>query len=123
MIPYNVVGRDLEISESMWNAVHDHVADLETYYDRITRCEVAVALPHRHHQKGKCFHIHIRLHVPREDIIVSREPEQDGSHEDFYKALRDAFKVARRQLKDHVARMRQDATIPEIKAETEPAED
>ncbi len=105
MIPYNIVGRELTVSNAMWNAIHDHIESLEKYFDRIIRVEVAVSAPHRHSQKGKIYHIRVHVSLPGDDVIVSREAEQDGAHEDFYVALRDTFRAVTRKVQDHARKM------------------
>lgn len=107
-IPINIVSRDFELTDSIKSAVSKNVANLETFFDRIIRCEVAISSPHHHHHRGRIYHIRIVLDVPGRNIVVSRESEKDGSHEDIYVALRDAFKAAGRQLQDHVKKLRRE---------------
>lgn len=98
--------------------VREEAEKLLAFYDRIMGCRVMVEVPHRHHQRGKRFHIRIDLTVPRGEIIVKQEPSvhsiQQAEHEkgkkdqgtatphkDIYVVIRDAFKAARRQLQDY----------------------
>jgi ribosome-associated translation inhibitor RaiA len=67
---------------------------------------VSVEAPHKHHHKGKLYAVHIDLRVPGGEIVASREPGQDHSHEDVYVAVRDAFDAVGRQLQD-LTRIRQ----------------
>lgn len=106
MIPYNIVGREIKVSNPMWNAVHDYVESLERFYDRIIRCDIAISAPHRHSRKGNAYHIRIHIQLPGEDVIVNREAGVDGAHEDFYVALRDAFRAAKRKLQDRTRQMK-----------------
>lgn len=101
-IPVEITFKELERSEAMEARIRDWVDKLERVYDRIVRCEVMVETPHRRHQKGRQFHVRVRLTVPGGELVTSRDPGPDETHEDFYVALRDAFRTARRQLEDHV---------------------
>ena len=69
-------------------------------------CRVAVEAPHKHHHKGKLYHVRINITVPDKELVVSREPDQHHAHEDVYVAIRDAFDAMRRQLEDYARRRR-----------------
>jgi cold shock CspA family protein/ribosome-associated translation inhibitor RaiA len=103
-IPVDVTFKEMTGTESLNMRIQEGVAKLERVYDRITRCEVLIDAPHRHHHKGREFHVRIRLTVPGGgEIVASHDAGSDGAHEDVYVALRDAFNAARRQLEDYVA--------------------
>jgi len=91
------------------------VGKLETAYQRIERCDVVIDRPHQHHHQGQHTRVRVTLAVPGPDVVVSRDHALDGSHEDVYVAIRDAFRAARRQLEDHARRVRQ-----EVKTHVEP---
>ena len=117
-IPVEITFREIERSEAVEARIRDWVDKLERVYDRITRCEVTVGTPHRHHRKGRQFSVRIRLTVPQGEIVASHDPGPDETHEDVYVALRDAFIAAKRQLEDHVrTRLRPH----EVKFRVEPA--
>jgi cold shock CspA family protein/ribosome-associated translation inhibitor RaiA len=107
-IPVDITYKEMDPSDALNLRITDWVAKLERVYDRITRCEVLVDAPHRHHRKGREFHVRVRLTVPGgKELVSSHDPGPDGAHEDVYVALRDAFSAARRQLEDYVStRMR-----------------
>jgi cold shock CspA family protein len=97
---------DIAIDEAVREAAFDHVEQLERYSDRITGCHVVVAQPHRRHREGRLYSVRIDLLVPGGEIVVNREHHLEHAHEDALVALRDAFLAARRQLEDHVRRLR-----------------
>jgi len=101
-IPVDITFKELGKSEALETRIRESVQKLERVFDRITRCEVLVETPHRHHRTGRQYHVRIRLTVPGGEIVVSRDPGPDEAHEDAYVALRDAFLAARRQLEDYV---------------------
>lgn len=90
--------RDLPKSEAIENTIREKAAKLSSFYDRITSCRVMVEAPHRHHNKGRQYHVRIDLIVPGQELVVTRDSEQKTQHEDAYVAVRDAFDAARRQL-------------------------
>lgn len=107
-IPVEITYRDIEKSDAVEARVRDWVDKLERVYDRITRCEITIGQPHHRHRKGNPFSITIRLTVPGGEVVSSHDPGPDGAHEDVYVALRDAFLASRRQLEDHVRKLRRD---------------
>lgn len=106
MIPLHITCQDIRLTENLRTTLRKHVDKLETFYSRIQRCDVVISSPHRHHRKGKIFHIRVQLHIPGNDVHVNREPEKDGAHEDLFVALRDTFQAVERQLATHVQKWR-----------------
>jgi ribosomal subunit interface protein len=106
MIPFKITGKDFEVTEAIHNVTFDHVQSLSRFYSRIHEVDVSFSEPHCSQRKGRIFQITIRLHIPGPDIVVSREPARNASHEDFYVALSDAFEVAKRRLEEQVRKMR-----------------
>jgi ribosomal subunit interface protein len=105
-VPLHITFHGMDVSPALEARIREQVGKLEQFYDRITRCEVAVELPHQHQRHGRHWHIRITLSVPGSDLVVSRDPGRGEDHEDPYGAVRDAFLAARRQLEDHVTRLR-----------------
>lgn len=120
--PLQITFRHMEVSPAVEARIHEEVAALEHFFNRINSCRVVVEAPHRHHQ----FHINIDLRVPGSEIVVNHEPSLHGSlargetdewekhletqpdHKDIYVSIRDAFAAARRQLEDHARVIRGD---------------
>jgi ribosomal subunit interface protein len=100
-VPLELSFRNMDASEAVEAKVRERVDKLETYFGRINSCRVVIEAPHRHHHKGKVYHVRIEIGVPGNTIIVDRDPGQHHAHEDVYVAVRDAFDAARRQLEDH----------------------
>jgi cold shock CspA family protein len=129
-IPLQVTFRNMPPSEAIEAAVREKADKLDSFYDRIMGCRVLVEAPHRHHRKGKLYHVRIDLTLPGGEIVVKHEPKRvkpttppagDGedvtllethepgkyaAHRDVYVAVRDAFDVARRKLQDYARRQR-----------------
>ena len=96
--------RGVPTSEAMEARIRDKVTKLERYCENILACRVMVEPQHRHHHKGKLYHVRIDLSVPDHELVVSREPEKNRAHEDAYVAIRDAFEAMKRQLEAYAAR-------------------
>jgi len=106
--PLSVTFRDMDPSPALEEFVRQWAAKLEHFSDHIERCHVVLERPHQHHRQGQTVHVRVTLAVPGTDVVVSRDHSLDHAHEDAYVAIRDAFQAARRQLEDHVRRLRQD---------------
>jgi ribosomal subunit interface protein len=105
-LPVQITFRDMSPSEALEANVREKAQKLDRFYDRIMGCRVVVEAHHKHHHKGNLYHVRIDLTVPGQELVVSREPVEDHSHEDVYVAVRDAFDAARRQLEDYARRRR-----------------
>lgn len=106
-VPLTVSFKGVPVSEALREACWAEAEKLEGYYDRITSCHVTVSLPLRR-RKGNHFSINIRMAVPGGELVVNRTPAAHKSDEKPNLAIRDAFSEARRQLQDHVHRLRGD---------------
>ncbi len=101
-IPLQVHFRNMDPSPALESAIRQRTGKLERFAEHITSCRVTVEAPHRHHKKGKLYHVMIDVRVPGGEIVASRSPDKHHAHEDVYVALRDAVKAVERQLKTHV---------------------
>ena len=110
--PLQITFHQLPPSPALEADVRARVDELATFFDRIVSCRVLIEAPHNHHHQGQLYRVRIELGVPGERIVVGRSPDEDGAHGDPYVAVRDAFRAARRQLEDHVRRLRPTATPP-----------
>jgi ribosome-associated translation inhibitor RaiA len=93
--------RHMDTSPALESEARDALARLETHCDRIISCHVVVEAPHKHHRRGRRFHVRIELTVPGRDIVIAHAHEDRASHEDAHVALRDAFHAALRALDAH----------------------
>lgn len=134
-LPLQITFRNMDASEAVEARLREEAAKLDTFYDRIMSCRVVVEIPRHHLQGGKLYHIRIDLTVPGGEIVVRHEPslhraarhtaaerrrkahEVEGAHKDVFVTIRDAFKVARRQLQDFARKqsgvVKQHASTPE----------
>ncbi|MFZ1108998.1 MAG: HPF/RaiA family ribosome-associated protein [Rhodomicrobium sp.] len=100
-VPLSISFDGIDHSDAIEARIREEADKLEHLFDHIVSARVVVTRPQRRHHKGDVYQVRIHLVVPdAADIVVSREPGVDGAHEDMYVTIRDAFKAARRQLKD-----------------------
>jgi ribosome-associated translation inhibitor RaiA len=97
----------VKVSPALEEAIRTEAEGLDRYFNGITGCNVTVSSPHRHQRTGRPYAIHIRVHVPGQDLVVTDTDNGDLDHSDPYLAVRDAFHTARRQLEDYVRRLRE----------------
>jgi ribosome-associated translation inhibitor RaiA len=92
-------------SPSVEKEIEHQISLLDRFYSRISNCHVSVEAPHRHHHQGWKFQIILKISVPGDCIVVSHDHDPSAAHEDCHLAVRDAFRIARRQIQDY-ARIR-----------------
>jgi ribosome-associated translation inhibitor RaiA/cold shock CspA family protein len=115
-IPVEVTFKEIERSTAVEARVRELAAKLERVFDRVIRCDVVVETPHRHQNKGRQFHVRVRLTVPGGELVVSHDPGPDGAHEDVYVTIRDAFAAAKRQLEDYAQKsLRRGEGVPKAR--------
>ena len=99
--PTEIRFRGMTPSPAVEEAIHRWVDHLAQVSNRITRCDVILEVPHRHHQRGRTFHARIELAVPGRIIVAARDPGHPA-HENAFVAVADAFRAAKRQLLDFI---------------------
>ncbi|KTD20996.1 sigma 54 modulation protein YhbH [Legionella lansingensis] len=105
-LPIQVVFRNMEPSPTAEQKARSLAQKLERYFDKIMACRVVIESPHRHHHKGKLYHVRIDLTVPDAELVASRERSEHHAHEDVYVAIRDAFNAIKRQLQSYARQRR-----------------
>jgi cold shock CspA family protein len=96
------MSRDFPLTPAIETELQHKAAALETYFERLSGCEVTLEAPAiAHHRKGGPFVVRIRMTVPGKELVVDRQAE-----EELPLAIREAFDAARRVLEDYVREMR-----------------
>jgi ribosome-associated translation inhibitor RaiA len=104
--PLDITFKGVSPSAALESWIRRWADRISKLYDRVDHCDVTIEQPHRHQRRGRQFKVDIRMHVPGADIEVTHEPGDDPAHTDPYVAVRDSFRAARRQLEDHLRRLR-----------------
>ncbi len=95
--------RNVAKTVAMEELIRENINKLEKVCDHIMSCRVAVEKPQQFQRSGSPFRVRIDLTVPPgHEIIVTREPSEGELHDGLPFLLRDAFKSARRRLRDLV---------------------
>jgi len=98
-----------EPSQSLRDRVDAEIAKLDQIYDRITACRVAIRADSGPRQNAELYSVHIHLVLPGgHEVAVTRDPGRNFNHPYDIPNLvvQDAFKVATRQLREQVRKMR-----------------
>jgi ribosomal subunit interface protein len=106
--PLQIAFNGMDRSEAVRELIEEKVAWLERFHDRITGCRVVIEAPHRHHRRGNQYQVRIDLTVPGGEVVVNREPSQRTAFKDLGVAIQHAFEAARRQLEEHIRRLRKE---------------
>lgn len=104
--PLQIAFHNTPPSRAVEDKIRELVAVLESTYDRIISCHVVVDVPHRHHKEGNQFQVRLNLHLPGGEVVVRCDPSDQLARGDLNAILLDAFEDTRRQLEDHVRRLR-----------------
>lgn len=113
-IPPEITFRGVPSSERLKRRIQDEVDRLERFFDGVVRCRVTVELPHRRHEDGNRYHVGIRVTVPGRELVVSRDPGRDETHEELDVAITDAFGAMGRQLEEHSRELRHEVKTHQV---------
>ena len=114
-VPMQVSFKDMSADPGLEQLCRAEADKLERFYDRITGCRIVLSKLHHPGKRGNQVVVSLDLSVPGKDIVVHRDPSADRELEKPERTVREAFDAARRQLEDHVRRVR-----GRVKAHEEP---
>jgi len=98
-----------EASAALSETISEHVAALEKIHGRMTACHVVVQIPDRHHRTSSLYSVNIHAILPGGiDINVDHTPQADDRFADPLFAVADAFRRAKRLVKERANRQRGD---------------
>ncbi|HUJ89790.1 MAG TPA: HPF/RaiA family ribosome-associated protein [Syntrophorhabdales bacterium] len=100
-IPLQITFQDIPPSEAVEAKIREAAAKLDQFYAGIMSCRAVVSSPQKHQQKGKHYHVRLDVSVPGKELVVNREPGDRDAHFDIFVAIRDAFGVMERMLRDY----------------------
>ena len=97
-----------DASEALSGLIGENVEALEKLHGRMTACHVVVQIPDHHHRTQQ-FSVNIHLSLPGGiDVTVDHAPRGDNHFADAPAAVHDAFRRAKRALKDRARKQRGD---------------
>lgn len=99
--PISVTYRHMDASPALDERIGELAGRLARASSHILRGHLVIEAPHQHSQQGRLFEVRLDLQVGGRQIAVHRTKSANPAHEDVYVALRDAFRAARRKLREH----------------------
>ena len=102
---YEITYPDFNPSPAINTDIEKYLKKIDSLFDRIISCHVAVRAPHKHSRKH-IYHINISLEIPGDNIVVYHEPQKNQAHTDIHVAIRDAFRALKKQLIDRIELMK-----------------
>jgi cold shock CspA family protein len=112
--PARIDFQGASLSPHVQRSVRQHIAALEKRFGRITACRIAVTAPSAHRRTGGAYEVAVYLALPDgREVTIDRTAGEDERFADPAFAVSDAFKRARRRLRDEVRRMRGQVKVHE----------
>lgn len=100
--PLQITFRHLPQSDAIESYVRSKAEKLERFHGRVTGCHVIIDTPHLHKRHGHHYRITVDVVVPGDEIVVTRDPDQDKNLEDVFASIDAAFDDAQRRIEDSV---------------------
>lgn len=96
-----------DTSDALRQMIVDHVDALEQLHGRLTACHVVIKVPDKHHRSSGLFSANIHMILPGGiDINVDHTPQADDRFSNPQFAVNDAFRRAKRLIKERVDKQR-----------------
>ncbi len=97
--PLRLTFRHADHSDALAARTHELVGRLARLQPHMTDCHVTVEGPSGRHVKGGTFAVSIDISLPKSSVHVDTARSPKAAHADPYIALRDAYDIAKRQLR------------------------
>jgi ribosome-associated translation inhibitor RaiA len=106
-------------SDAVETNIRERVAKLDKMFERITACRVVVEAEHNGHSHlnptHKPFQVSVKLSLPGDELYVKNDNKKHAEdYDDVNVAVRDAFSVMERRLRDYVRKRWYDARQREM---------
>lgn len=96
-----------ETSDALTTLIHEHAENLEKLHGRMTACHVTVQIPDRHHRTNNLYAVKIHIVLPGGiNIDVDHTPQADDRYAVPQFAVNDAFRRAKRLIKERSKKQR-----------------
>ncbi|KAA3605128.1 MAG: RNA polymerase subunit sigma-54 [Planctomycetota bacterium] len=97
-IPLEIISRDVRLPEAAETEIRGKAEKLGKAFSKIQNIRVVVEVPHRHQHKGNHYKVGIYVLVPGQELVVNREPGDEGLSEGLRPAYLTAFQSMQRKL-------------------------
>ena len=108
-VPLEIAFRGVEPTDALRELVREGTDSLERVHPRLTSCRVMIEEVTR-----GIPHVRLDVGIPGNELVVNREPPVDAPKREVAQAVRDAFDIARRQLRKHRKRRSLDSKRREL---------
>ena len=101
--PLEIAFHGLQGSPALEEDIRKHVEKLERHCKDLVSCRVTLEASGGKSQPHGHISVRIMLGLPGKDLAINHDPHHEKehrSHPDAYTAVRDAFRVAERQVQD-----------------------
>ncbi len=95
-VPPEIAFRNVEPTEALRTLIQEGIDSLERVHLRLTSCRVMVEEVTR-----GIPHVRVDVGIPGGELVVNRELPVDAPTRGIPQAVREAFDIARRQLREH----------------------
>ena len=96
-----------DTSDALRQMVVEHVEVLEQLHGRLTACHVVIKVPDKRHRTSNLYSAHVHMTLPGGiDINVDHTPQADDRFSNPQFAVNDAFRRAKRLIKERVHKQR-----------------
>lgn len=102
--PLQVIFHGMDRSEAVDERIVTEMQKLGKIHPRITSARVTIEAPPHHKHKGNIFAVGIVLDIPGSDLAINTGRSNNPAHQDIYIAIRDAFAILTRNVKEHTRR-------------------
>jgi cold shock CspA family protein/ribosome-associated translation inhibitor RaiA len=113
-VPPEIAYRNIEPTDELKARIMEGIASLEEIYDRIISCRVMVEETNPGRRAGKLNHVRIDITIPRNELVINRNPPPNPTSYDLPQAIGEAFDKARRQLLEEKRIQRGEVKTPEL---------
>jgi ribosome-associated translation inhibitor RaiA/cold shock CspA family protein len=111
-VPPEIAFRNIEPTDELKARIQEGIESLEEVYDRIITCRVMVEQTNPGRQSGNLNHVRLDITIPRNELIINRNPPARPTTYDLPQAIGEAFDKARRQLREFKRIQRGDVKTP-----------
>src|SRR5688500_14882479 len=108
-VPPEIAYRNAEPTDALRALIDEGIDSLEKVHPRLTSCRIMVEEVTR-----GIPHVRLDIGIPGSELVVNRELPVDAPKREIVQAVRDAFDVARRQLREHRKRLSLDSKRREL---------
>ena len=108
-VPPEIAFRNVEPTDALRASIAEGIESLEKVHPRLTSCRIMI----EERTRG-LPHVRLDIGIPGGGLVVHEEPTAGVPTRDIAQAVREAFDVARRQLREHRKRLSLDSKRREL---------